>query len=94
MTLVLNLGCGRAVSPSAINIDFDRAMQLHASMRGRFVTARTGRDWSLQRQIRYHDLRNDIPYEDGSVDSVCHSHSLEHLDREYVSGSSPRYDEC
>jgi predicted SAM-dependent methyltransferase len=41
---------------------------------------------AMSDNIVVHDLRKGIPAEEGSVDAVYHSHTLEHIDRDDVPG--------
>ena len=86
---ILNLGCGGKTCshPDIVNIDWSLSLRLH---RHRFTKAvlkavltgdRLKRFESTPSNILVHNLRNGIPFDDGSVDVVYHSHMLEHLDR-------------
>ena len=89
---VLNLGCG--TSPSAheevTNIDWSLYLRLRRSpllsLLARMVLKgeRLQKLNSLPDNIRVHNLAKGIPFADGSVDVVYHSHVLEHLDRDAV----------
>lgn len=91
MTL-LNLGCGTRTSPSAVNIDWAVPLRLKRSRLGRGVAPlllrgeRRARYDELAGELVCHDLRRGIPYDDGTVDAVYHSHVLEHIDRAAVPG--------
>lgn len=91
---VLNLGCGTKTSDKAgvVNIDLSILLKikknavlsrlapllLNGSRREKFD--------ALPNNILVHDLSKGIPYDDGTVDVVYHSHVLEHLDREVAKG--------
>ena len=87
---ILNLGCGTAASdhPDVVNIDWSVYLRVRRSAWGRalapvlFRGERRARYDSLPGNVRVHDLSKGIPFPDGSVDVVYHSHLLEHLDRE------------
>lgn len=90
--LVLNLGCGYQTSARCTNIDWSIPVRLRGSRIGRRIAplilqgerraAYDAMDGSAMR----HDLRKGIPFGDGAVDAVYHSHVLEHLDRDAVPG--------
>ena len=92
--LILNLGCGTKTSnnPDVINIDWSIYLRVRKSALLRagvplFIRGeRLERFKSLPDNIVVHNLAKGIPYNDGSVDAVYHSHLLEHLNREYVEG--------
>lgn len=87
--LVLNLGCGTKVSSSSdvINVDWSVYLRLRKNPVLKplvpFVLSseRRSRFNSLPSNIMVHDLSKGLPFEEGSVDAVYHSHLLEHLDR-------------
>lgn len=89
---ILNLGCGSKTSPhrDVLNIDWSVLLRLRKSMLFRlFVpvllnTERRKRFDSLADNILVHDLSRGIPFPDGSIDVVYHSHMVEHLDRDVV----------
>lgn len=89
---ILNLGCGTKASPSpsVVNIDWSITLRLRTSPLLRpLVPAlvrgdRRARFEALPDNILVHDLSRGIPFGDGTVDAVFHSHMLEHLDREVV----------
>src|SRR5688572_15157705 len=90
--LVLNLGCGYQTSVRCINIDWSLPVRLKGSALGRRIAPlvltgdrREAYD-NMAGELRRHDLRKGIPFEDGSVDAVYHSHMLEHIDRVAVPG--------
>lgn len=89
---VLNLGCGYQTSDRCINIDWSLPVRLKGSALGRAVAPvvvtgdrRVAYEAMADNVVR-HNLRKGIPAEDRSVDAVYHSHLLEHLDRDAVSG--------
>jgi len=90
--LVLNLGCGYQTSDRCTNVDWSIPVRLKGSAAGRKVAPllldgerRRGYD-EMSDNVMRHDLRKGIPFEDGTVDAVYHSHLLEHLDRDVVPG--------
>lgn len=90
--VVLNLGCGYQTSARCINIDWSLPIRLKGSPVGRKIAPlvltkdRKHHYDLMDGEIRRHDLRTGIPFEDGTVDAVYHSHVLEHIDREAVPG--------
>ena len=87
--LILNLGCGVRVSddPAVVNIDWSPYLRIARNPFGRRLgplfldRERTERLRQMPTNIALHNLRKGIPWPDGSVDVVYHSHLLEHLDR-------------
>ena len=91
---LLNLGCGTKASahPNAINIDWSVYLRLRrlplvaAAARIVLDEPRRPRLAALPSNVMVHNLAKGIPFADGSVDVVYHSHFLEHLDRRVVPG--------
>jgi SAM-dependent methyltransferase len=91
---VLNLGCGTKVSnePSVVNIDWSIMLRikrnplLRAAVPILLKGDRLKQFQMLGNNILVHDLSKGIPFADGSVEAVYHSHTLEHLDRDVVPG--------
>jgi hypothetical protein len=89
---ILNLGCGTKVSndPDMVNIDWSvmlrirRNLILRAAVPWLLKGERRRQFQALGDNIVVHDLSKGIPYANGSVDVVYHSHTLEHLDRHIV----------
>ena len=87
--IILNLGCGTRVSdrPGVTNIDWSFYLRMKKSsfLRKLAPLALKGVRWerfqSLPDNILCHNLAKGIPFSDGSVDAVYHSHLLEHLER-------------
>lgn len=89
---VLNLGCGYVTSARCVNIDWSLPVRLRSSTLGQrlapmFLTGERRKAYdAMQGEVLPHDLRKGIPFGDGTVDAVYHSHVLEHLDRDIVPG--------
>lgn len=89
---MLNLGCGTKTSENFVNIDWSPALLVSQSALLRtFATIfldeqRRDRLRELKGNVLVHNLKNGIPFQTGTVDVVYHSHILEHLNREHVSG--------
>jgi SAM-dependent methyltransferase len=87
---ILNLGCGAKTSdrPEVINIDYSIALRVRNTKMLRplvpllFQGKRLKNFRALPENILVHNLAKGIPFPDGSVDAVYHSHLFEHLDRE------------
>lgn len=93
MTLILNLGCGTktCAHENVINIDWSMYLRI-AKSKFLMVLAKSALDEdrfvklkSIPDNVILHDLSKGIPYADGVVDAVYHSHVLEHLDRNIAS---------
>lgn len=88
--IILNLGCGTRTSsdPRVVNVDWSpylmirRSAVLRAAITPLLDAERRHRLSGLSTSVVAHDLRRGIPFADGSVDVVYHSHFLEHIDRE------------
>ena len=91
---VLNLGCGTKASGESgvVNIDWSIHLRLRRNPLGRQLAPllirgpRWERFRKLPHNIMVHNIARGIPFPDGSVDAVYHSHFLEHLDRDRVAG--------
>lgn len=92
--IVLNLGSGVKTSAHAhvTNIDWSIYLRLKRNPLLRRIVPpllgaqRRRRFAELPPNIVVHDLAKGVPYPDGSVDVVYHSHLLEHLDRPVAEG--------
>jgi SAM-dependent methyltransferase len=89
---ILNIGCGTKTSddPSVVNLDWSLYLRIKQSPIARRVASslltgeRKARLLALGDNIRVHDMRKGLPFPNGTVDVVYHSHFLEHLDRSDV----------
>lgn len=89
--LILNLGCGTKTSPLCVNIDWSIHLRLRRSRAASSLALRVLQGERLERfraidtdRLVVRDLRRGIPFPDGTVDAVYHSHLLEHIDRAAV----------
>lgn len=90
MTTLLNLGCGTVTSdrPGVVNIDRSIYLRLKKHrLLGPLVPLvavgeRREKFDSLPDNVLVHDLSKGLPFDDGSVGAVYHSHMLPHLDRD------------
>lgn len=91
---ILNLGCGRKLSPhpDILNVDWTPYLRARRNAPARFlatvILSGQRREFfrSIPDNVLARDLRKGLPFEAGSVDAVYHSHVLEHLDRDAVPG--------
>lgn len=91
---ILNLGCGAKISNDfdVVNLDWSFLLRVKSNTLLRLLAPillqgdRRSRYERLGDNIVAHDLAKGIPFADGSVDVVYHSHMLEHLDRCLVPG--------
>lgn len=90
---ILNLGSGTKTSTDldVTNVDWSIYLRLKRRTLGRWLAPLLLRGTRKERFERLppntvaHDLSKGIPFPDGSVDVVYHSHLLEHLDRPVAS---------
>lgn len=78
----LNLGCGSHVAEGWNNVDNALGARLAKLPFFRILNKRLGLfklDWDDR--IVIHDLRTRFPWNDGTVDAIYSSHTLEHLTR-------------
>lgn len=86
--IILNLGCGTKTSDACVNIDWSPYLRLKRNAVLRVIVlplvgeARRKRLSMISDNILAHDLRKPLPFGEGDVDAVYHSHVLEHIDRE------------
>lgn len=91
---ILNLGCGNKTSSSPDVINVDKSIYLrikHNPLLRPFVPLlvqgeRREQFRALSDNILVHDLSRGLPFDDGSVDAVYHSHLLEHIDHDAAEG--------
>lgn len=79
----LNLGCGTQVPEGWINVDYSLGSRFAKIPFFRSINRKLklfDLDWN--QRIYLHDLTRKFPWEDGSVDVVYSSHTLEHFTRE------------
>jgi len=79
----LNLGCGQHVVDGWINVDYALGARmfkvlLFSTMNRKLHFFKN--EWD--RRILIHDLRRKFPFQEGSIDVVYSSHTLEHFTRE------------
>jgi SAM-dependent methyltransferase len=87
---VLNLGCGHKTSsnPAVLNVDWAPYLRLRSHRTTHWLALRLLRGRRRQQyqdlptNVLAADLSKGLPFEDGSIDVVYHSHMLEHLPRE------------
>jgi SAM-dependent methyltransferase len=91
---MLNLACGVKTHWDWNNIDFSPYARLVSHPRladalrfaGLLSPTRQNRLREMDPQVIWWDLRQGIPFEDGTFDVVYHSHFVEHIDRDAVPG--------
>jgi len=87
--LILNLGSGTRTAnhPEVVNVDWSLNIRIKKSRLLRLIVTplldarRRARLDQMAGNLLAHDLSKGIPFESDSVDTVYHSHVLEHLDR-------------
>jgi SAM-dependent methyltransferase len=88
--VILNIGCGSKTSTSCINIDWSpyliiiRIPWMLPWLSAIIGRERVERASAIKGRTIFHNLRKGIPFPNGSVDAVYHSHLMEHIDREIV----------
>ncbi len=87
--VLLNLGCGTKTSERAVNIDWSIHVRIARNPLAMAVASRilsrkrVQALQSIRGTVQLHDLTKGLPYADGSVDGVYHSHVLEHIARDF-----------
>jgi predicted SAM-dependent methyltransferase len=79
----LNLGCGSHTPEGWVNIDYALGARLAKIPFFRFINKKIGlfrMDWNGR--IKIHDLRRPFPFDNGSVDIIYTSHTLEHFSKQ------------
>ncbi len=79
----LNLGCGNCVPVGWINVDYAFGAKLAKIPIFRAINKKVGffkMDWD--ERIKLHDLRKPFPFQNGSIDIIYTSHTLEHLSKQ------------
>lgn len=79
----LNLGCGSTVPEGWVNVDYALGARLCRFPLFNFLNKRLkffNLDWDDR--IFIHDLQKDFPWENGTIDVVYSSHTLEHFTKE------------
>lgn len=85
---ILNVGCGTKTADGCVNVDWSPYLLLKKRPMLRALATpfigglRRERLEAMSDNVLVHDLRKPLPYPDGSVDGVYHSHVLEHIDRD------------
>jgi ubiquinone/menaquinone biosynthesis C-methylase UbiE len=87
--LIVNLGCGNKTSSHAhvVNVDWSLYLRLRRNWATRTVAKavlngeRLAKFQALPENILVSNLAKGLPFDDGVVDVIYHSHFLEHLDR-------------
>ena len=87
--LILNLGCGTRTAdhPDVVNVDWSlnirikKSRLLRLAVRPLLDSRRRTRLDQMAGNLLAHDLSKGIPFASDSVDTVYHSHVMEHLDR-------------
>lgn len=90
----VNLGCGARTHDEWNNVDFSPYARLRRNLGVAKVLRRAGllsderwqRLLAVDPDIVCWDLRNGVPYADGSFGAVYHSHLLEHLPKDAAPG--------
>lgn len=81
--LKVNLGCGNRTPEGWVNVDYAFGARLAKIPFFRAINKKIGlfqMDWDDR--IKIHDLRRTFPFDNGSVDVVYTSHTLEHFSKQ------------
>lgn len=81
--LKVNLGCGNHTPEGWVNVDYAFGARLAKIPFFRVINKKIGlfqMDWDDR--IKIHDLRRTFPFDNGSVDVVYTSHTLEHFSKQ------------
>lgn len=84
---IVNLGCGTKTHPDVINIDWSIYLRIKKNPFLRHMARIIMKGERLKKfnrlpdNIIVHDLSKELPFPEGEVDIVYHSHLLEHLEK-------------